>query len=343
MKPDNSKLPKNICRQCSLCVGACPTFSVYREEPLSAKGRVVLRTMGVSADKMSDLLWECRTCGMCQSICPPQIPHMQDVLALREKLTNENKVSEDVRILKGRLIKSGNPFGKEAVKLKKRDGKVLLWTGCVARFEAPEIIDSSLNFLAKVGINAALLEQEDCCGAVDYFLGDEKTARERLKKLLPIFAEFDEVISLCSSCWVCFNELIPKLLGKRDKRNNSFPKISHLLDAVYANTEILKPNTSSFFQFPCRMANWSGRELSASVDSMIRKIGFENNNIDSIGQVVCCGGSSYEGVLIDLSQWRIPQILQGVELDEVVTVCPGCYVNLKKNSGRNVKFLTSLC
>jgi len=343
MKPDNSELSKNLCRQCSLCVGACPTFAVYREEPLSAKGRVVLKSMNLSADSMRDLVWECRTCGMCQNICPPQIPHMQDVLSLREELTSKNKVSEDVKIIKDRLVKNGNPFEKEAIKLKKRAGKVLLWTGCVARFEAPEIIESTLNFLDKVGVDVALLEQESCCGAIEYFMGDEKAAHERLKKLLPIFAEFDEVITLCSSCWVFFNKVIPTLLGKRDKRKTTFPKISHLLNIVYARSETLKPNVSAFFHFPCRMANWAGEKLPASAESMIQKLGFESSNIDSTGQVVCCGGNSYEDALIDLSQWRIPQILQGFKGNEVVTGCPGCYINFKRSSGINVKFVTSLC
>jgi len=323
----------SFCRQCSLCVGDCPVFSVYREEPLSAKGRVILEENKTPIELIGDFSWECRVCGLCQKICPSRIPHVSDTINLRKNLTAINKVSEECTIIKTRLKESGNPFGEEEKYNIKKEGTTLLWLGCTARNKTPGIINPTVQALEKMAIDVAILEKEGCCGALEYFMGDIEAAAEKTQNLINVFSGFNEVITPCAKCYVGFKTLIPMQKNLK-KRNARVPKITHLIEKLFSNDKYTKPKESSFFQFPCRLLNFDNNGIFAEYAKKV--VG--KSNLGSLGHPLCCGGECHSST--DISKWRVRQILQSFEGEEVVTGCPGCYLNFSRHSKKRVRFIT---
>ncbi len=329
-----------------MCIGECPVFSVYREEHLSAKSRVILKDKNTKTVDMSDLIWECRTCGTCQKICTAGIPHIKNIIDLRKELIAANKVSVECSAIIKSFREKQNPLNveeKPSLKLS-TEGDVLLWRGCVTRNKAPEIVKPSLAFLRKIGIDVSLMEKEGCCGMPAHLLGDTISAEKNIEKLIKRLSKYKAVISICPTCTIGFKELVPIYLSRNTeeaRRKIKLPSFLNIVELIHRNDHLLDISEDSFFQVPCRLSNMYEDKVNNDFVEFIRKHRLKNN-INSIGQVQCCSGETFNGTLNDLSKWRIPQILMPSTVKDVITSCPSCYLNFQKSTKKPVKFVTSL-
>lgn len=82
--PENQSLAAmakaiEACTACGHCLPACPTFSVTSREAESPRGRIMLMRHQLegtlSSSQIQPYLDSCLQCGICETVCPAQVPY----------------------------------------------------------------------------------------------------------------------------------------------------------------------------------------------------------------------------------------------------------------------------
>lgn len=105
------------CVQCGYCLPACPTYTTFRKETHSPRGRINLVKM-VGEGKISDLsvLEEpmdlCLGCRACETVCPTGVEYGTILEAARAAIIRRKAFSLPVRTLRNTLFKKVFPSRK---------------------------------------------------------------------------------------------------------------------------------------------------------------------------------------------------------------------------------------
>jgi len=120
----NSMWQAITCMECGICLASCPvlhpaggsyTYSgpeymiqLFRTE---LDTRVEKHTLEISK---KEGIWECTVCRHCVENCPQNIPILDQILYLRNKIIDEKGelVPPEIRDLNERLFRTKNPYGK---------------------------------------------------------------------------------------------------------------------------------------------------------------------------------------------------------------------------------------
>ena len=97
--------------------------------------------------------------------------------------------------------------------------KVALFTGCIMDVSEPNIHESSLSLLRRVGCEVVIPVDQNCCGAIHVHSGDRESAREFAIKNIEIFEQhnFDAIITNAAGCGAQLKEYHNIFDGSCDK------------------------------------------------------------------------------------------------------------------------------
>jgi Fe-S oxidoreductase len=331
----------NRCR-CGFCESRCPTYTVTHIESLSARGRNLLALALLEgyiplSKTLADRFFTCTTCGFCKEICPLEVDTVKIVQNVRTYLIKEGLYDSSINIISKNIMKYSNPYGKPIEDKSAwskdlhfyRDGKTLLFGGCVYPFQNPEVLKITAQLLQKAGLKLNYLPNEPCCGYPLLALGFQEDFEDLARKNAELFmkAGVEEIVANCPGCVETLKQY-SEYIGKVDF------KVLHIVDYLKELIEKGRIQLSHAillevtYHDPCHLTRYlkkyeEPREIIRSITGVTLKEK-PHNKMESL----CCGGGG--GMLVtnpDTSS-QISDILlreiQETGVTTVVTACPTC-------------------
>ena len=222
------------CVQCALCLPACPTYALSRQEAESPRGRIALMRAwatgelepGPTGDAHLD---HCLACGRCESVCPAGVPYGELLVTARVRQRDRlapgwrQRLAEAAvrrpRSLRGglALYRALYPALPPALRWLPRPpprgrrspgsagpargaADPAVFVGCIAdRYEAP-LRDALLRLCGAAGLALHVPAGQGCCGAVHAHAGDATGAARLGVRNRAAFAGHGPVLTLASGC-----------------------------------------------------------------------------------------------------------------------------------------------
>ena len=193
----------------------------------------------ITREQMDDFvtnLYECSTCGQCEVVCPAHIDTvnlweelrrlivradygpLEPQKALRKSIKTFDNPWQQPRAGRtkwSRRAKKDGLIAQEPRQIKKTNGKVLLFFGCTASYDAnvKQVAINTINILETLNIDYGVLgKDEKCCGSVLLRMGDPEYKRlfsENIDQFNSL--GIDTLISSCSGCFKTIMQDYPKI------------------------------------------------------------------------------------------------------------------------------------
>ncbi|MEW6079589.1 MAG: (Fe-S)-binding protein [Thermodesulfobacteriota bacterium] len=108
-----------VCRQCGVCLAACPIYPLTRLEKDTARGKIavlegVMADVVRNAESVRDRLDRCLLCGGCAGVCPNGVRTLEVFLKARVLLTEYLGLSPVKKMLFRRLLAKPARFNRVA-------------------------------------------------------------------------------------------------------------------------------------------------------------------------------------------------------------------------------------
>ncbi len=210
---------------------------------------------------------------------------------------------------------------------------VLYYPGCLTKFLLKDIKENYKQILKYFGIEYIEINEIGCCGSPVLNSGYRKDFEKLVKDNKKILEDYGvgTIISNCPSCCSIF------------RRYYSEYKVYHITEIVEIDKlKKVFPDQNITYHDPCHL----GRYLNVyeRPRKILKNLGFnivemENNRKNSN----CCGGggnlnNNFPQISSKLAKSRIQEALN-TSCDILITACPMCYLQLKKNSNNMIKVL----
>lgn len=306
-------------------------------------------------------LYECSTCGQCEVVCPAHIDTvnlweelrrlivqagygpLEPQKALRKSVMTYDNPWQQPRAGRtkwSRRAKKDGLIAKEPRQIKKTKGKVLLFFGCTASYDAnvKQVAINTINILEALDIDYGVLgKDEKCCGSVLLRMGDPEYKR-LFKENIDQFNSLgiDTLISSCSGCF----KTIMQDYSKIEKLN------FEVLHTVEYLARLLKTGELTFthpvnkditFHDPCHLGRATGgfdapRMIIEAIPGL-NLIEMPRNREYSR----CCGAggglkAGFPDIQGRMAQRRIKEA-EDTGVKELVSCCPFCYQGLQLGIG----------
>ncbi len=343
----------NECFQCGVCTATCP-LGYMGEEDMDVRN--LMRRAQIGLD-ISETVWNCSTCKLCEQSCPRQVEIVNVITGLRQLEFEERRAPDKTVKLLWDIYETGNPWGgkkmeraKWAEGLNLKDAKegteVLLYVGCDAAYN--KNLHKSLRGLAeilkKAGIDFGILGNEErCCGepvrnaGERYFLDD--LVRDNVAQFEKTGAK--TIVAFSPHCGNMFNTIYKKSGMKTEVKHYSDFLNSLLRDGKVTLGKEARGKIT--IHDPCYLSRYGdGPDNLREMFSLFPEV--ELKEMSSSGKdSLCCGGGGnrmfddFEGKR--LSDFRIEQA-RDTGAETVITACPICNMNLldsAKTNGVNVR------
>jgi len=225
------------------------------------------------------------------------------------------------------------PFARSYPAPKKSTGRVMIFTGCLARITDRQTLDATIRLLNRLGYDAQVPEQ-GCCGALHLHSGQPGIATGMMRQMIQTFAgTTDTILSTASGCTATLCEYGKYLPGDRTAAEFS----RRVMDINQFLASQSWPSGMSFRPLAKRIAVHSPCTLSNVLRqddkpfSLLKRIpGAEV--IPLPDNSVCCGAAG----TYHLTEPRIARELRAPKIahlkqlapDILVTSNPGCAMYL---------------
>ena len=218
-------------------------------------------------------------------------------------------------------------------------GKVIVLRGCLQRHATPRVVEALCSILNWHGYEPVLLDDEPCCGALPYHLGDHEKGAADLTALSELIRTHSgEVVAVLSSATGCATFLAglasqgqpgpPSLEADRSSSEQTIPP---LLDPVTFLKDLPAPPVRSAnvaVHEPCTQTH--GMKLRGEVSSYLTQLGF--NVVSSVSGQGCCGSAGTYSLLQPVIARRLRSTmldrLESGRADVILTANVGCQVHL---------------
>ncbi len=353
----------SYCVLCGGCKAPCPTYDNDPSEGMGARGRLVLIRSLLSGDlkpskALNARIFSCILCGACARACPLGIDIPEAIYygrTILKKSDNKRRLLRSFarfsakwpdmsfRILKMSqslflplLARKGvipfcpdfqdAPFRNidQVHKVRKKKGRVAVFTGCSINYLFPTLGESLINILQSIGYEVILPKGETCCGSPLRALGLEEEAAALARQNYHIFSKLkvEAVLSLCPTCSLTLKSEYPKLIGHGLEKAMD---ISAFFADKFDFTEQI--GKTAVYHDPCHLSHGMG--IKKEPREIIKKAGFE---LLDAGASECCGFGgvfcvSYKKISQSLMR-KSAQKLIDTQAEAVVTSCPGCMLQL---------------
>lgn len=369
------------CVHCGFCLSTCPTYDILGDELDSPRGRIyliksVLEGNEVSKDTLGHLD-RCLTCRACETTCPSGVEygHLLDIgrevvearsprhplqrlsrYAVRKSLTTPWFFNLTIGLMPFLRHSKAIQFTVDELVLQQSlkdqedalKSSVLLLSGCVQPTLAPNINQSSIKVLNRLGLNAIETPQDQCCGAVDHHLSGSKDAMNKIKANIDAWLPYLDqgvkaIISNASGCGVMIKDY-PHLLredleysAKALRIAEHTKDISEFLLSQDLSIFTHFDNQKITFHSPCTLQH--GQKLQGVVEEALSKLGYRVNPVKDAH--LCCGSAGTYSIFQpklskQLRDNKLTNLLE-VKTPIIVTANIGCLMHLQKGTKTPVK------
>jgi glycolate oxidase iron-sulfur subunit len=222
-------------------------------------------------------------------------------------------------------------------------GRIGYFVGCMCNYLVPEVAQSAIRVLSKLGYEVVIPKDQLCCGAPAFNNGDFKTARKLGRWNIEVFlrAGVDMIVTADSTCGGAFTHEYGQLFGEDDPRYREFKKrCPELLTLVAQNldryTSSLNPlHEQVTVHDSCHLRHTRGvTEAPRRLVSAIPGVEIT----EKVRSDHCCGfGGSYMVFFPETSEnitsARINEMVK-TGAKTVVASSPGCILKLKEQADR---------
>jgi len=358
------------CLKCGGCMLVCPVFQslgghVFGGPVYPGGVGTLLTAMTHSLRESRRTLDFCADCKKCEEFCPVGIPTGALLLKIKEKQgprpwekalstlfrskTLAEKGSAVLTVLQKAWQKNGyfrplpllSSKGRRVPLLKPwksrraetADGpNAYVFQGCLVKNFFPEVRESVVKSLRHFGYRVVIPEEQVCCGAPSYHLGDINAVRDLARKNLESFAREnpDIIITVCPTGHALLKNLYPRL----DSMASRFVGRIHDFTAFMASKGHLpevktREKRNLYYHYPCHYL--TELKLGDKPPQLLRSLGF--SLVEQKEPPVCCGFCgvfSVRNPRIAAHLWKKKKrevLASGASL--VATDCPGCLFQLR--------------
>ena len=306
-------------------------------------------------------LYECSTCGQCEVVCPAHIDTVNLWEELRRVIVRAGYGPlEPQKALRKSVMTFDNPWQQpragrtkwsrrakkdgliqsEPRQIKKTKGKVLLFFGCTASYDAnvKQVAVNTINILEALDIDYGVLgKDEKCCGSVLLRMGDpeyKRLFRENIDQFNSL--GIDTLISSCSGCFKTIMQDYPKIK----------PLNFEVLHTVEFLARLLKSGDLTFphpvdktvtFHDPCHLGRATGgfdapRMIMEAIPGLTLVEMPRNREYSR-----CCGAggglkAGFPDIQGRMAQRRIKEA-EDTGAEALVSCCPFCFQGLQVGIG----------
>ncbi len=342
------------CIECFSCLSMCPVIKEtdkyvgpYYMRALTEIALDPREDTSRSEDAKEDGLYYCTSCGECSKTCPKDINiYGKAIEKLREKVCQEkvgpldaHKNIKDMVSSTGRSVglnpESDYPEGflEEYNKTHHFDKKpkIALFTGCMINNRLPWIAEYTVNILDKMGIEIDIPEGQVCCGSPLLRTGQTDIIPSLVEKNKEIFEDYDTVLTVCAGCGSTLKNNYPEYGVELNIMD-----ITEFLEDKIKKEDTNDLNLKVTYHDPCHLVR--GQDISVAPRNILNSInGVEFIEMDKPDQCCGAGGGVKSGkpeIADALSDEKV-EMIDKLDVDHVVTVCPFCEFNIDDALKRN--------
>lgn len=336
------------CIGCLVCQSECPAYGLNPSEfPGPATLMQLAKMLHHRLDRgeraktvQSAGIHNCTACMRCEHSCPKGLhPFRQGVTELRMAIEKEGlEIPVSQSSLTDQYAKNGSVVGG-ALKVPKhaciKEGTdSLLYLGCMYANRYPEMTNTILDILEKLGLCVSIPENLHCCGGPLLWVGDKEHASEAIIHNINIFLKSGakRIIVPCPGCAVTFKEdYIPVY---EENYGEKFPleiiDFSTLISQIYRGDNVVQSQKiKAIYHAPCHHGKAQG--YTGNAIALLEKC----QHIDLVGSKIldqCCGGmvaSANPAAAVAHSQEIVIKALQE-DAELIITNCIFCKDNLAR-------------
>lgn len=372
------------CTHCGFCLPACPTFQLTGDELDSPRGRIYqmkLMLEGIPPTAETRLhLDRCLTCHACETACPSGVQYGQLVDIGRRVIAQRNKrpLGERVKRAMLRFAVLGRWFGsfyrlgrlarpllpatlggkitpaRPAGPLPRAPGRharqVVMLANCVQPAMLPSIDAATQRVLDALNIGTRYATGSACCGAINFHLDEQATAREQMRAnidaWLPLLdsGEVEAVVVNASGCGAMIKDyarhlrLDPAYAGRAARLMPRIKDIAEFLAPMAGELRARMHGSPGrcALHAPCTLEHWLG--LRATTERLLHDLGFELPAFDE--SHMCCGSAGtwslmQPGMSGALRERKLAAI-HATGADVIVSANIGCITHLQAGTDKPV-------
>jgi glycolate oxidase iron-sulfur subunit len=330
------------CVHCGFCTATCPTYQVLGDELDSPRGRIYLIKEVLEGKEPTQAtqqhLDRCLTCRNCETTCPSgvQYGHLVDI---GRQIVEEKVERPFMQRLQRTLLRKGlvSPLFAPAYKLgqslrgflpqslqrkivaarpagaipqtQAHAKQVLLLAGCVQPTMMPTIDAATIRVLDRLGIGTQIVAGAGCCGALNFHLDDQDTARRQMRANIDAWLPYvesgkiDAIVMNASGCGAMVAEYAHHL---RDDPVYA-PKAAKIVALVRDVAQVVGPYAEQLaqqldpqklpkrpvFHPPCTLQHWQG--LRPASEQLLTQLGMSLQPFTE--SHLCCGSAGAYSVL----------------------------------------------
>ena len=218
-------------------------------------------------------------------------------------------------------------------------GKVIVLRGCLQRHATPRVVEALCSILDWHGYEPIFLDDEPCCGALPYHLGDHAKGAADLTALSELIrAHSGAVVAVLSSATGCATFLAglasrgqpgsPLLEEDGSSSEKTFPPLLDPVTFLKALPAPLVRTANVAVHEPCTQTH--GTKLLGEVSNYLTQLGF--NVVSSVSGQGCCGSAGTYSLLQPVIARRLRSTmldrLESDRADVILTANVGCQVHL---------------
>lgn len=310
------------CIKCGSCLWACPVLN----DPAGAQFPGP-RTVGVDAPRFpekgnigQDAL-RCTMCHACEWACPSGIALTRSMLMLRSEMSQERLPGHR------RMIENVSSFGRtvstEFNGWREEGERTLYFPGCIGLGRLTGLTASVSSLLTSLGIAHDISREALCCGSPLLKIGAKDMADDLRRRNAEVFSRYDRIITSCPGCTFQLREVYGI-------------EAEHMIEVLKGSELRSKLEGRWALQVPCHLKRgispWTAEDLVVILESA------GVNVVRVPGEDDCCGGgggmlSGFPETSGSMARNKV-EIYRRAGVDGVITACPFCSLNLRKEGLR---------
>jgi len=333
----------NVCRNCGDCTVTC-RWGLFESEGPNMWALLSNATRGQEADpQLESALWDCATCGACQTVCPKGVHTADIIVGLRSLAYTEGRHPPILDEILGSLELSGNPDGFPR-SLRRRwakdldstpmgsNGCCLVYFGSATSF-SPRLQRIGRAFACVLGacdVGYGVFDEEPDSGAVARMLGADKYLEKLVEVNLDTLHEcgIHEIVATSPHDYDVFQRIYPRY-GDTFRVFHATEYLDQLIQYDRLRFEFApdEPRRVAYHD-PCYLGRHHGvyeppRRVLQEM-SGVELVEFEEKREDA----ACCGGGGgrpwlEENACDGFADERIAEAMD-LGADLIVTPCPYC-------------------
>ncbi len=346
--------PLRGCIDCYSCISMCPVIKKTNEYVgpyfMRAYSDICFdprEDFSRSEEAVDSGIYCCTSCGQCSKTCPKEIDiYGKAIEKLRAQICSEKEgpLAKHIKIREavlgtGRSVqpdensKYPEGFIKEYNKQHhfEEKPKIAFFTGCMIDNKLPWIAEYFVKILSKLGYEVDIPEGQVCCGSPLMRTGQVDIIPDLVNTNYEIFKDYDLVLTVCAGCGSTLKNNYPDYGVKLNVMD-----ITEFLQGKLNTEDMKKLNLRVTYHDPCHLVR--GQGISEEPRNILKQMnGVEFIEMDKPD--LCCGAgggvkSGKPEIANALADDKV-EMIEKLDVDYVVTICPFCEFNIQDALNRN--------